>query len=65
MKIKNTAPGGRGFYGIEIPAGATVDIDAKVVEMAQKCPGAGAWFEDGTLVIVDSKEVAKAKDAAK
>jgi hypothetical protein len=64
MKIKNNAPGGRGFLGIEIPAGATMDVADDKVAFAQKEPGSATWFTDGTFTIVGKSDPAP-KDAAK
>jgi len=58
MKIKNNAPGGRGFLGIEIPAGATVDVDDDKVAFARKEVGSATWFTDGTLTIVGKESAA-------
>lgn len=68
--IKNTAPGGRGFLGIEIDAGATKDVANDVWAAAQKDEAVAAWVADGTLVEVGasaSKPAAKdpPKDAGK
>lgn len=66
MKIKNTAPGGRGFTAggktVEIAGGATVDIPDAVVAAARQMPDriVEGWFDDGTLVEVVAKAPAKA-----
>lgn len=65
MKIKNNAPGGRGFLGIEIPAGATMDVDDDKVAFARKEVGSATWFTDGTFTVVAKEPavVAEAKPA--
>ncbi len=59
MKIKNTAPGGRGFgvggVPYEIAAGATGEIPDAVVKEARKDASVDGMFADGTFVIETGK----------
>jgi hypothetical protein len=71
MKIKNTAPGGRGFSAggknYEIEAGATAEIpDAAVAEARKQADGiAEGWFADGTFVVDSGKAAAPAARVTK
>jgi hypothetical protein len=66
MKIKNTAPGGRGFgvagTSYEIGAGQTKDIADGVWASAKQDPIVKGWFDDGTFVEVSAKAPAKTPD---
>jgi hypothetical protein len=67
MRIKNTAPGGRGFGvgGIpyEIDAGATKDIPDAVVKEARLDKSVDGMFADGTFVVEAGKSAAKVEEA--
>jgi hypothetical protein len=66
MRVKNTAPGGRGFgvSGVpyEIAAGATAEIPDAVVKEARLDKSVDGMFSDGTFVIESGKPAAKADD---
>lgn len=66
MKIKNTAPGGRGFgVGgkiVEWAAGETKDVPDGGVKDARLDPVVNGMFEDGTFVEVSAKAAAKATE---
>jgi len=65
MKIKNTAPGGRGFgvggVPYEIAAGATADIPDAVVKEARLDKSVDGMFVDGTFVVETGKPAAAPK----
>jgi hypothetical protein len=67
MKIKNTAPGGRGFgvggVAYEIDAGATKDIPDAVVKEARLDKSVDGMFADGTFVVESAKATAKADES--
>lgn len=54
MKIKNTAPGGRGFgvggKNIEWAPGETKDVNDADLKVARQDPVVEGWFADGTFV---------------
>lgn len=64
MKIKNTAPGGRGFSiggkHVEWASGETKEVADAGVKVAREDEVVNGWFEDGTFV-----EAGKAAPAAK
>lgn len=66
MKIKNTAPGGRGFGVdgkiVEWAPGETKDISDAVVKAVRLDPVVNGMFEDGTFVEVVAKAPPKAAE---
>jgi hypothetical protein len=67
MKIKNTAPGGRGFgvrhVPYEIPAGGTLEIPDEIVKEARLDKSVDGMFADGTFVVETGKSAAKVEEA--